>query len=126
MLKGLLASGITMGVAAVFPQALVFPFYVGILGLVAGVYPGLAMVDDEEGHPAAEWVAAVVILTVGLVGLWGSPLLLSGAFLAHGFWSLLHPLTALGKGTPEAYPRFCVSYDLVATCFIVYMWSVGA
>ncbi len=43
MLKGLLAGGVTMGVAAVFPEALVFPFFAAVLGLVAGVGPGMAM-----------------------------------------------------------------------------------
>lgn len=126
MLKGLLASGITMGVAAVFPETLVFPFFAGILGLIAGVYPGLAMAGEEEGHPTVQWIAAVVTVILGLMGLWLTPSFLLGAWVLHALWSVLHPFTGLGDGIPEGYPRFCVSYDLVTACFIAYMWGVGA
>ena len=125
MLKGLLAGGITVGVAAVFPEALVFPFFAVVLGLVAGVYPGIALAEPTKGRPALEWTAAVAFLGLGLVGLWISPLFLAGAWLLHGLWSLLHRFTGLGDGVPEGYPDFCFSYDLVIAGFVAYMWAVG-
>ncbi len=122
----MLAGGVTMGVAAVFPEALVLPFFAAVLGLVAGVYPGIAMADPAERRPALEWMAALAILGLGLVGLWISPLLLAGAWLLHGFWSLLHRFTGLGDGVSGGYPDFCFSFDLVVAGFVVYMWTVGA
>lgn len=126
VLKGLLASGITMGVAAVFPEALVFSFFVGVLGLIVGVYPGMAMANTEGGHPVLEWMVALVILILGVSALWVSPFLLCGAWLLHAFWALMHPVTGLGDGAPGGFSRFCVSYDLVTACFVAYMWGVGA
>jgi hypothetical protein len=125
VLKGLLAGGLTMGVAAVFPEALVLPFFAGVLGLVSGVYPGIAMADPMKGRPALEWTAAVTFLGLGLVGLWISPLLLAGAWLLHGVWSFLHYFTSLGDGAPEEYPKFCLSFDLVVAGFVAYMAVVG-
>ncbi len=47
MLKGLLAGGITLGIAAVFPEPLVLPFFAVVMGLTVGVGPGLAMGNPE-------------------------------------------------------------------------------
>lgn len=126
MLKGLLAGGITLGFAAVFPVGLLFPFLAVVLGLVAGVYPGLAMADPRGGRSGLQWVLALLLVALGLAGLWASPALLAGAFLLHGLWGGLHKFTALGDGTPEGYPAFCITFDLVLGGFILYVWGAGA
>ncbi len=125
MLKGLLASGITLGLAAVFPEALVFPFFAAVLGLAAGLYPGLAMGNPQNGRPGVEWAAALVIVVLGLVGLWFSPLLLAAAWLLHALLDLAHAFTALGDGVPEGFPGFFLSFDLVVAGFVLYMWAVA-
>jgi hypothetical protein len=125
VLKGLLAGGITLGVAAVFPQELVFPFFAVVLGLVAGTFPGLAMAESEEGFPKLEWTVAVGLVAVGMAGLWRSPAYLAWAWIGHGLWSLLHRFTALGDGVGEEYPVVCLTFDLVAAGFVTYVWLVG-
>jgi hypothetical protein len=125
VLKGLLAGGITMGVAAVFPEALVLSFFAAVLALTSGVYPGLAMSDPISGRPALEWAAAITLLCLGLVGLWISPLVLAGAWLLHWAWSVAHQFTALGDGFPEGYPEFCLLFDLVMAGFVAYVGVVG-
>ncbi len=125
MLKGLLAAGITLGVAAIFPEALIFPFLATILGMTAGVYPGLAMASPQGGRPGVEWVTAVVVVMAGLVGLWVSPLVLAGAWALHALLDLAHRFTALGDGIPEEVPGSFLTFDLVVGGFVVYMWSVG-
>lgn len=126
MLKGLLAAGITLGVAAVFPEHLAFPFFAGVLGLIVGVYPGIAMASPEVESSFSHWVVAVALLGLGLLGLWYSALLLSAAFLIHGLWSLLKGFTALGDGVPEGYPAFSLSFDLVVAAFVAYVWATSA
>ena len=123
---GLLAGGITMGVAAVFPEELSFTFFAVVLGLAAGVYPGFAMANPQEGRPLVQWVAALVFVFMGMVGLWYSPLILAGAWVLHALWVLLHHVTSLGDGVPEGYPTFCLSYDLILASFVAYMWAAGA
>lgn len=125
MLKGLLAGGITLGVAAIFPEALVLPFLAAILGLAAGAYPGLAMANAEHGRPTLQWVVAVGILILGVHGLIHSPMLLFVAWGLHGLWALLHRFTALGDGVPESYAAASFSFDVVMVGFLVYMWMVG-
>ena len=122
MLKGLLAGGITMGVAAVFPESLAFPFFAAILGLGAGVGPGLAMADPSVS-PGPQWVVAILILALGLVGLWISTLLLAGAWVIFGVWSLFLPKTISRDAVPEGYPGFVSAYAFVAASFIAYMWA---
>lgn len=122
MLKGLLAGGITMGVAAVFPEEVVYPFFAAVLGLFAGVLPGIAMADQMEGRPGFHWGVAVTILLIGLAGLWGSALLLAGAWLLLGFWTILNRGDGLGKGVPEGFPGFTLSFSLVIAAFVAYMW----
>jgi len=126
VLKGLLAGGITLGFAAVFPVRLVLPFLAVALGLMAGVYPGMAMADPQGGRWPLEWVLALLLVALGMGGLWTSPVLLAGAFLLHCLWGLLHNFTALGDGTPEGYPAFCITFDLVMAGFVLYVWGAGA
>ena len=125
MLKGLLASGITLGAAAIFPEAFVFPFFAVVLGLASGVFPGLAMADSGGGYPKVEWIMAVGFVALGMAGLWIAPGLLVSAWVLHGLWSMLHHFTALGDGIPEEYPRVCITFDLVIAGFVAYVWTVG-
>ncbi len=122
MLKGLLAGGITMGVAAVFPEAVVYPFFAAVLGLFAGVFPGIAMADPMEGRPGLHWAVAVTILIIGLAGLWGSALLLAGAWVLLALWAVLNRGDGLGKGVPEGLPGFTVAFSLVIAAFVAFMW----
>ena len=126
VLKGLLAGGITLGFAAVFPEGLLFPFLAVVLGLMAGVYPGMAMADPQGGRRALQWVLALLLVALGMGGVWMSPVLLAGAFLLHCFWGFLHKFTALGDGAPEGYPAFCLTFDLVMAGFVLYVWGAGA
>lgn len=123
---GLVAAGITMGVAAIFPPPLVFSFQAAVLGLVVGLYPGLAMATPVGGRPSLQWTMAVLILLLGLVGLWISPLLLAAAWLIHGLWSLMYRVTGMGEQVPEGFPRACFTFDLVMAAFATYMWGAGA
>lgn len=126
VLKGLLTGGITLGIAAVFPEPLVFTFLAVVLGLVLGVYPGMAMGNPGEGRPALQWGFALLVVAAALAGLWASPVFLTGAFLLHWIWSLLHQFTALGDGVPEGFPAFCVTFDLVLAGFSIFLWSTAA
>jgi hypothetical protein len=83
------------------------------------------MASPEVEGSVLQWVIAVGVLGVGLLGLWHSALLLSAAFLLHGLWSLLKGFTALGDGMPEGYPAFSVSFDLVLAAFVAYMWATS-
>jgi len=125
VLKGLLAGGITLGIAAIFPESLLFPFLTVALGLVSGVYPGMAMANPQRGGSAGQWVLALAFLALGMVGLVSSPLLLAGAFLFHGAWSFLNKFTAVGDDVPEAFCGFSISFDVVLAGFIVYVWITG-
>ena len=125
MLKGLLVGGITLGVAAVFPEALVFPFLAVVLGVMAGAYPGMAMADPRSGSVPAHWAVAVLLTTLGLAGLWISPALLGLAFLLHCLWSFLLRSTALGDWMTEGFPSFSIPFDLVLAGFALYVWSAG-
>lgn len=125
MLKGLLTGGITLGIAAVFPQPLVLPFFGAVLGLTVGVGPGIAMGNPEMERVGVEWMAALFFFGLGMVGLWLSPLLLAVALGLHSLWNLLRQFTALGDGQPETYSRFCVTFDLVLAGFVAYIWAVG-
>lgn len=125
MLKGLLAGGITMGVAAIFPEALAYPFFATVLGLMAGVYPGIAMALPLGTGRGPQWVVALLTLCLALLGLWISPLLLALAWLLHGLWGILHRFTALGDEFPPGLPGFSLSFSLVTASFVAYMWAVA-
>ena len=58
-----------------------------------------------------------------MVGLWISTLLLAGAWVAFGIWSLFLPRTISRDAVPEGYPGFVAAYAFVAASFIAYMWA---
>jgi hypothetical protein len=125
VLKGLLAGGITMGVAAIFPEELAYPFFAAVLGLMAGVYPGIAMALPSGTAGGTQWTVALLTLCLALVGLWVSPLLLAAAWLLHGLWGMLHRFTAVGDDFPVGLPGFSLSFSLVTASFVAYMWAVA-
>ena len=126
VLKGLLAGGMTMAVAAVFPETLVYPFFAAVLGLVAGVYPGLAMADPMQGNVGTYWFVALLVLGLGLVGLWISPALLAGAWLLHGLWAVVVGARETGEEVPEGLPGFSLAFALVSASFVTYLWLMGS
>lgn len=125
MLKGLLAGSITMGVAAVFPEGLVFPVYASVLGIVAGLGPGMAMAS-QNSNAAPQWVETVVVMAVGLVGLWIDPFLLVLALVFQAFWCLFWPRTVHPDDVPEGLPAFMFSYALVSAAFVAYVGAAVA
>lgn len=125
MLKGLLAGGIIMGVAAIFPEPLVLPFLAVVLGVTTGVGPGMALGSPGSGSPGLEWTATLSFVVVGMAGLWASPLFLALAWGLHGLWSVLRRLRGLGDGFLEGHFRFCIAFDLVLGGFVGYIWVVG-
>lgn len=125
MLKGLLAGGISLGIAAVFPEPLALPFLAVVLGLTVGVGAGIALGNPESGRPVLEWTTAFSFVALGMVGLWVSPLFLAISWGLHALWSLLRRFTALGDGFPEGWFRFCFTFDLVLGGFVAYIWMMG-
>lgn len=84
------------------------------------------MARPEESRPGLEWAAAVLVLGMGMTGLWLSPLYLVAAWLLHGLWGSLHRVTARADTLPAWYPGFCITFDLVMGGFVIYMWLVAA
>ena len=125
ILKGLLAGGVTMAVAAVFPEGLVYSFFTAVLGLMAGKYPGIAMADPLAGGGGSQWFLAVLVLGLGLVGLWVSPLLLAAAWILHGFGAVFQGARGKAEGMPEGLPAFSFAFALVVAAFVTYMWAVA-
>jgi hypothetical protein len=125
VLKGLVTAGAVLGVAAIFPESLVFPFFGVVLGLFSGILPGMAMSMPDRARPLVEWVAVVVTLGLGMAGFWVSPIYLVAAWVLHGIWGGLHAVTALGDPFPRSYPGFCLSFDTVMAGFVVYLWLLG-
>lgn len=125
MLKGLLVGGVTLGLAALVPEPLVFPFLAVILGLILGVYPGMGMAIPEAGRPSLQWGVTFLLAATGIAGLWVSPVFLACAFFSHCLWSLVLEFTLLGSGIPQGFRRFSTTYDLVLAGFSIFVWAAG-
>ncbi len=91
-----------------------------LLGVVAAIYIGFAIVDGRNNIIYLECSVAAVFILLALLGMWGKPVWLVVGFFAHGAWCLLHYPGKMGARVRKGYPSACVVYDWIIGFYLVY------
>lgn len=103
------------------PEAISVQFAAVILGLVAGIYAGFALLDGRPRILAVEGLAALAFVVLALAGLAWSPWLIPAAYVLHGVWDFFHHRQISTK-TPSWYPPMCAVYDWVFAAGLCAFW----
>ena len=124
-MKGLLrgfALGLLSAIAIlVLPASAQFPLIGVALGMAGGVYVGFALTGADAGERRIQWIAAVTFLLIGAIGIGVSPWMLVVGWLLHAAWDAWHHGGRRGAWVPDAYPMFCLSFDMVLAAVAAYL-----
>ena len=115
----------TLPVHIVIPHAASVQLAALVLGLVAGVYVGLALNDGRSSRLAVEAGVAAGFLAAALAGVlawsWAIPL----AYVFHGLWDFAHH-RLVDTAIPRWYIPFCALFDWVFAACLTAAWALTA
>ncbi len=121
LVLGTILSLALVGLARRYPPVSERVFYAVGLVIAALVY----VVFGVAGGASAQWLAVEILGvllygTAAWAGLRSRPWLLAAGWSAHVAWDVLFHLSGAGADyTPDWYPWFCVSFDLVMAGAVV-------
>jgi hypothetical protein len=93
-------------------------FYPLILIVIATYYILFAAICMSTPAAVRETLAAAAYITIAVVGYRSSLWIVVAGLAAHGIFDLLHGELINNPGVPSFWPRFCLSYDLVAAGYL--------
>lgn len=127
-LTGAVAGAATLALLAALPDTPAIVLAAILLGVAAGVYPGVAMARNgpdarDGGETILQWVVAAGFAAAALAGLWFSPWILALAWIAHAGWDVLHHRKLLRARPVTWYPPACLAYDLLLGAYVIVRWA---
>jgi 4-amino-4-deoxy-L-arabinose transferase-like glycosyltransferase len=122
-------TGIAIGVATLAPHFFLdaqasLAFAALVVSMVAGVYFGFAVTNGTERNQMVELNIALVFAVAGLLGFLFWPVLIAGAYFAHGAWDLAHHNRARLSlvAIPQWYVPFCIVVDVIVGTGLIAIW----
>ena len=123
-------TGFAVGLVSLAPHAFLSPgaslaFAAVLVGIIADVYFGFAVVNGSNNHQLVEFNVALMFGVAALLGLTVSPWFLPAAYLAHGLWDVAHhnrsPLALVS--IPQWYIPWCVVIDVIVGFGLIAVWT---
>jgi hypothetical protein len=97
-------------------------FYPLILIVIATYYILFATIGMSIGMSKSavqlEFLAAAVFVAIAVTGYKRTLWIVVAGLAAHGLFDLLHAQLISNPGVPSFWPPFCLSYDVVAACYL--------
>lgn len=123
-------TGIAVGVVSLLPHAFLPPqaslgFAAVLIGLIAGIYFGFAVVNGSARDQFVEFNVAGMFAVAGLLGLLLWPILLPLAYFGHALWDLAHhnrsrlSLVAI----PQWHVPWCIVIDVIIGPGLLVIWT---
>ena len=91
-----------------------------LLGVIAAIHIGFAIVDGRRHVLYMECTVAGVFILLALLGMWGKPVWLVVGFFAHGTWCLIHLTGTLGARGRKWFPSACAAYEFLIGAYLLY------
>ena len=120
--RGLAFAVVTLAVVWVLPRPVALDLLAVLLGVVAGVYVGFALLDGRTSAKIIEGIGLAVFLWFAMMGLWSSPMWLAAGYFLHILWDFAHHPRAIPTKTVSWYPPACLVYDGLLGAYILYTW----
>jgi hypothetical protein len=125
-------SATAVAVASLAPHLFFAPsaslgFAAVLLGVIAGVYFGFAIVNGSFRDQLTELAVASGFGLAALLGLTLSPWFVPAAYVGHGLWDCAHHNRAkLGLvPIPQWYVPWCAAIDAIIALGLVILWRVN-
>jgi hypothetical protein len=126
LLTGFAVGVVSLAPHAFLPRGVSLAFAAVLMGIIAGVYFGFAVVNGSNNHQLVEFNVASLFGVAALLGLTVSAWFLPAAYLAHGLWDLAHhnrsPLVLVP--IPQWYIPWCVVIDVIVGFGLIAIWSL--
>ncbi|MGH8564590.1 MAG: DUF6010 family protein [Gammaproteobacteria bacterium] len=107
------------------PREVSLAFAAVVVGIIAGVYFGFAVVNGSNQHQLIEFNVASAFGIAAILGLTVSPWFLPLSYLAHGAWDVAHHnrLRLRLVSIPQWYIPWCVVIDVIVGVGLIAIWS---
>lgn len=94
-------------------------FYPVVLIVIAALYLLLAAMANAAGSLVWEAVAALVFVTMAVIGFRKqAPWIVVAGLALHGVFDFFHHAVIANPGVPAWWPGWCLSYDVVAAAYL--------
>jgi hypothetical protein len=93
-------------------------FYPTVTIVIASYYGLFAVVGGSLHSLMLELIGVTVFLLLSLVGFKTTLWLVVAALAAHGVFDWFHARLIADPGVPAWWPRFCLTYDVVAAGYL--------
>jgi hypothetical protein len=93
-------------------------FYPAVVMAVASYYLAFAVVDGRSVTMLSEGAIAVVFIAGAVAGFKVNPWIAVVALAGHGVMDGFHHRLVHNAGVPEAWPGFCMTFDVTAGAFV--------
>ena len=124
-------TGVAVGIGSLaphffLPAAASLGFAAVLIGLIAGVYFGFAVVNGSPRDQFVEFNVAGGFVVAGLLGLLLWPIALPLAYFGHAAWDFAHHnRSKLGLvAIPQWYVPWCVVIDVIVGAGLLAIWRV--
>jgi hypothetical protein len=96
-------------------------FYPTLMMVIAFYYGLFALMGGSLQALATESVAIAVFVVVAILGFRRNLWLVAGALFAHGIFDWFHGQLIPNPGVPVWWPKFCMTYDIVAAAYLAWL-----
>ncbi len=122
-------TGVAVGIVSLAPHFFLTPpaslaFAAILIGLIAGVYFGFAVVNGSPREQMIEFNVTGVFAVSGLLGLLQWPILLPLAYFGHAAWDFAHHNRSKLRlvAIPQWYVPWCVVIDVIIGAGLLAIW----
>jgi len=118
---GSLLVALTLPVHALVPHEVSVALAAIMMGMIAGVYFGFALMDGRDGIIGIEVGMALIFCAAALAGLLINPLIMAATYFAHGLWDMAHH-NRVSTRMPRFYIPACMIFDWIAAVGLALIW----
>ena len=98
-------------------------FYPTVMIVIASYYALFAVMGGSVHALMVESIVIVAFLAASIAAFRTSLWLVVAALAAHGLFDLIHGQLLTNPGVPTWWPRFCLSFDVVAAAYLAWLLS---
>lgn len=114
---------ISLPVHLVLPAQASYALAAIVLGLIAGIYIGFAVVSENQRQIVLQSIVALLFACLAVLVWLTNPILLAVGYVAHGLWDAAHHWRISDLAFPRWYIPFCAAYDVFAGIGLALIWS---